>query len=460
MSLLDKLHARIGDFWWYSLMIFCAQRAADGMNVFVGLYLVPKYVDPTELGAVTPLSQFASCLALPIAVFASTFRNEIDNLAAEKRFGQLKTLLRGTFIATGVFFALALVVCYFVLPAYLERMRLVKGSLGILIVILAFVGAVQPIFNNALQALKKFKATSVIGIIGAPIRLLSMMLVLPLRPISGYFAGQSSTPCFSIIASVFALRKELSVKAEPYWNQAIVRRVAHFATFAAIGSIASAVWVLVNTTILRQRLPDLDSAAYYMASRFSEITGFLSMSLLFTMFPFTTDLARAGKSTNPLVIKSSVAMIVFCLPLAAIFWLWGAPILRLLPHGAEYAPYAWIIPWMIGIACLNSFASFYTSAEFAAARFGYLWWSVPLFLGFAAAMLGVTGYGYFAAYLPPAVTEFLRAHNITSISAYLTWMTVIEMVRVLCCAVQMCRQFLRQPATCPSKAVTSHRSFS
>ena len=132
MSLLDKLHARIGDFWWYSLMIFCAQRAADGMNVFVGLYLVPKYVDPTELGAVTPLSQFASCLALPIAVFASTFRNEIDNLAAEKRFGQLKTLLRGTFIATGVFFALALVVCYFVLPAYLERMRLANGSLGIL----------------------------------------------------------------------------------------------------------------------------------------------------------------------------------------------------------------------------------------------------------------------------------------------------------------------------------------
>ena len=24
-----KLHARLGDFWWYSLMLFCACRAAD-----------------------------------------------------------------------------------------------------------------------------------------------------------------------------------------------------------------------------------------------------------------------------------------------------------------------------------------------------------------------------------------------------------------------------------------------
>ena len=434
---LDRIHARLGDFWWYSLMLFCAMRTADGMNVFVGLYLVPKYVDPTELGAVMPLTQFATCLALPIAVFASTFRNEIVNLAAARQFGRLKTLLSGTFIAAGVFLVLAFLVCWLVLPAYLERMRLAKGSLGVLIVLLAFVTSVQPVFNNALQALKKFKATSLIGIVGAPIRLVSMVCVLPLRPISGYFAGQASTPCFGILASVFALRRELSVKAEPYWNRDVLRRVARFATFTAIGSVASAIWVLVNTTVLRQRLPELDSAAYYMASRFSEISNFLTMTLLFTMFPFTAGLAREGKSTNPLVIKSSLAMVAFCIPLAAVFWLWGESILGLLPHGTEYAPYYRIIPWMIGISCLNSFASFYTGAEFSAERFGYLWWSVPIFLVFAASMLFVTGYGYFTSCLPASAVAFLKTHNVTSISDYLMWMTAIETLRVICCAVQM-----------------------
>ena len=41
-DLLQRLHARLGDFWWYSLMLFLAMRAADGLNVFVGLWLVPK----------------------------------------------------------------------------------------------------------------------------------------------------------------------------------------------------------------------------------------------------------------------------------------------------------------------------------------------------------------------------------------------------------------------------------
>ena len=48
---LDRIHSRLGDFWWYSLMLFLACRAADALNVFVGLWLVPKYVGSSELGA-------------------------------------------------------------------------------------------------------------------------------------------------------------------------------------------------------------------------------------------------------------------------------------------------------------------------------------------------------------------------------------------------------------------------
>jgi hypothetical protein len=50
--LARSLHQKLGDFWWYSLMIFCACRAADLLNAFVGLWLVPKYIGPSELGAV------------------------------------------------------------------------------------------------------------------------------------------------------------------------------------------------------------------------------------------------------------------------------------------------------------------------------------------------------------------------------------------------------------------------
>jgi len=38
-TLLDKLHARLGDFWWYSLMVFCAARVADGKFTLIDILL-------------------------------------------------------------------------------------------------------------------------------------------------------------------------------------------------------------------------------------------------------------------------------------------------------------------------------------------------------------------------------------------------------------------------------------
>jgi O-antigen/teichoic acid export membrane protein len=185
MKFFERLHARLGDFWWYSLMLFVSCRAADLLNAFVGLWLVPRYVPPAELGAVLPLVHFSSFLALPLAVFASTFRNEISGLAIRKEFGKLKTLIRGVFIACAVFLFLALVVSRLLLPHFLARIRIVEGSLGVLILFTSFVGALAPIYGNALQALKKFRETSLINLLGAPLRLITMLIAMPFRPLAG-----------------------------------------------------------------------------------------------------------------------------------------------------------------------------------------------------------------------------------------------------------------------------------
>lgn len=207
-------------------MLFCACRAADLLNAVVGLWLVPKYVDPTELGAVQPLTQFANFLAIPVAAFANTFRNELTRLSINKEFGKLKTLMRGVFIATAIFLFLAIIVARFLLPAFLERIRIVEGSLGLVIIAASFVGAVAPIYSNALQALKKFKAQSLLSIVGAPVRLIAMLVAMPFRAITGYFIGQAAVPVFTIASSVVALRKELSVPAETYWTNDVFRRFA------------------------------------------------------------------------------------------------------------------------------------------------------------------------------------------------------------------------------------------
>ncbi len=429
----------MGDFWWYSLMLFLACRFADALNAFVGLWLVPKYVPPSELGAVMPLMQFASFLAIPIAAFSNTFRNELTRLSVNKEFGKLKTLMRGVFISSAVFLFLAIIIARLIMPAFLERIRIVEGSLGLIIIATSFVSAISPIYSNALQSLKKFKAQSIISILGAPIRLLTMLVTMPFRALSGYFIGQASVPVFSMAASVIALKKELSVKAEPYWNKETVKKFSKlFIIFISIGLI-DGFFLLVEATVLRQRLCDLDSAGYYMASRFSEIAGFLASTMLFTLFPFTAEKAAKGENTSPIVIKSLIVNAAFCILLALPFIFFGKTILSLLPHGDQYAAYWWAIPWMIGITFLCSIMAFYLTAEFSANRFKFLKWYLPIDLAYPILLLFVTGHGYFANIIPTTWTEFLTAHNIYSLESMLWWITTINGLKAVICIIAIAK---------------------
>ncbi len=427
----------MGDFWWYSLMLFCACRAADLLNAFVGLWLVPKYVDPSELGAVTPLGNFAGILALPVAVFANTFRNEVSRLSIGHEFGRLKTLMRTVFIATGVFLFVAIIVARFTLPMFLERIRIVEGSLGFIILATSFITAVAPIFTNTIQALGKFKANAIMNIAGAPLRLLTMLVAMPFRPLAGYFVGQGASPAFNIVASLFALRRELSVKAEIYWDSATVRKFARlFAIFLASGAAAS-VATLVESTVLRQRLPDLDSAGYYMATRFSDISSFLYNTLVFTLFPFTAALAAKGRDMRPLILKAAAATIGFSALVALPFFFFGGKILALLPHGEQYMAYGWAIPWQIGISTLGALIGLYVTAEISANRFRFMLWMVPLDIIYPVLLLLITGHCYFTGVIPASWTEFLTAHNITSLDTMLWWMTGFNAIKVLGCIVAM-----------------------
>lgn len=428
-ALFDRLHNRLGDFWFYSLMIFCACRVADVMNVFVGLWLVPKYVDPSELGAVMPLTQFANFLALPATIFATTFMKEVNTLATHGEYGKMKTLMRGVFIGVGAFLVLALVTSRLLMPYFLERIRVVEGALGILIITASFLGSTAPVYQNALQALKKFNTISLLGIIGAPVRLITMLIAMPFRPLSGYFVGQAATPAFNILASIFALRKELSVKAEPYWSKPIAKRLGYLFIGITAYQIFPMIAGLVEQTVLRQRLPELDSAAYYMVSRFSDISNFISGALLMIMFPYTAELAERGQDTSPLVVKSSIATAAAGILLALLFGLFGKHLLALLPHGREYANYNWALPWLIGLTTITGIQSFHVNTEVSAGRFGFLRWWIPLHLAYPLLLLGVTGYGYFKAVLPETAIDFLAHHNVSTLSTILWWMTGLAIAK-------------------------------
>ena len=172
-----------------------------------------------------------------------------------------------------------------------------------------------------------------------------------------------------------------------------------------------------------------------MATRFSEIAGFLSATLTFTIFPFAAEEAAKGKDTYLLVVKASLANACFCLILAVPFLFFGKTILSILPHGENYSAYWWSIPWLIGITYLTSIIGIYATVELSANRFGFLKLFAIYDFIYPVLLLLVSGHNYFQNYIPASWSEFLTIHNIYSLKTMLGWITLFNFVKASSCII-------------------------
>ena len=361
-----------------AILLFLAMRIGDFVSVAAGMWFVPRYVSPEDIGAVLPVTSFATFVSLPMFAFAMTVMKESACLSAAGERGKARSLLRGVFVAVAAILAAVLSIAVVATPHFLKAMRISDASVGILVVSAAFLGCVAPVYTDALQALKRFRALAAVEVLGSIVRFLAMLAVMPFRALAGYFAGQAALPAFRIAGSVIALRRDLSEPAEPYWNRDAVRRL--FLAFIAVVAYQGAPMAasLVEQSLLRTGLPSADSAGYYMVSRFSDFLNYLTFPLLLVMFPYTAAAGSRNGSTRPFVLKCATVTLAAALAMAAAYLLFGREILALMPHGAEYAAYAHYMPWLTIMTAMTTCQVFYTNAEVSAGRFGFLAWLVPL----------------------------------------------------------------------------------
>lgn len=375
--------AKVDSFARNALFLFLALRVGDIVNAAAGMWFVPRYISPEEIGAVLPVTSFATFLSLPIFAFAMAVMKETAWLSASGERGKVKTLLCGVFVAAGAMMAVAVGVSAVALPRFLSAMRVSDASAGLLVVLAAFLGCVAPVYTDALQSLKRFRALAAVEIAGAAVRFIVMLAAMPLRALSGYFAGQAALPVVRIIGSVASLRGELSVRAEPYWNRISARRMA--LSFVAIAAYQAAPMAasLVEQSVMRTALPSVDSAGYYMVSRFSDFLYLLTFPLLLVMFPYTATAARRNSSTYAFVLKCSAVTLAAAAAMSATYALCGEWLISLLPHGVDYVAYVRYMPLLVGSTALTACQVFATNAEVSAGRFGFLRWLVPLHLLYA-----------------------------------------------------------------------------
>lgn len=412
MKVMARIKARLGDLWWYTLVMVCAQRFGDVVNMFTGLWLVPRYVPQAELGAVLPLLQVGNVLGLPLMIVMGPFVKYLNTYATHGEYGKVKSLLRDGCVLVFLMFLGAMLYARVVLPPVFERMRVAEGSLGLLIVLSGVVAASAPIATTALQGLKKFRMITYVNLVGAPLRLAAMLVFLPIRGLSGYFVGQTLPTLLALGMSFFGLRHVFSrsVRTESYWRTDGKRMLAYlvpFGVFVVLGVMQGA----VETFVIRHRLSDLESAAYYMISRFAEAGAYMGSTLIFVSFPLIAERHEKGQSSEHLLWQSMGGTLIVGLLLALVFYYFGAWILGWSEFWRPYAAYSPTMAVLTVVFALRLATACFFNHEMACHRFSFLsYYSVVLVLELVV-LYGLTGYRFFSPFIPQAWMTLVEAFN-------------------------------------------------
>jgi len=405
---LDSFHARVGDLWWYSLMIFVACRSGDVIQAFIGLWLVPKYVGTVELGAVMPLQNLSGFFAMPLAVLAAVFAKFVNIYAAQNELRKVKSLIQWTISIGCTLFLACSFGAFLLLPFFYERLRIAPGLLSFLILFAGAVGCLSSLFTNALQGLKSFTVLSVTNVISAPLRLITLLIAMPFRPLSGYVLGQTTPSlCSSLIAFSHLRRKFASVIPDSSWRSDL-GKMLRYALPMAVWTVGCSIYATFQATIIRQRLPEVESAAFYMFSKFAELAGCLSLSLFVVLFPLASESHETGDENRRILHQSTLGTLIFSLLLTIFLGVCGK---HAFGYVAEWRQYLPLVTLLVPFALSTGFSyatATYVTYEMACNRFLPIWIVIPMNLAWLGILASLMGIDYYVQMLPANVIETVK----------------------------------------------------
>lgn len=384
-GLFARIGAKLGPLWGPAFALFCATRFGDVVNAVTGIWLVPKFVPGEELGAVLPLTQVATFVAMPLSILLTPYAKLLNVHAELGETGKVKAMIRDASVAAFATLAAALVLTPLFLPLIFRMFGIQNGNLALAIVLSATIGALSPVFTETLRALRRFSVVSWSGALAAPLRFAVMAVALPFRGLTGYFVGQASGPTFlSAVALCDFLRRNRGVRCEKWWSGDRKRFVAYLAPLAlatAAGNVRGLAEMLPFALV-----PKIESAAWYQLTRFSEMSAYVGLTVVFVLFPVVSSRHERGQDTTALLVRSMAFSLgtgtAMAVALAAV-----GP--RLFSAVGFLNPYAGFTRWMLPLGILASVrvaSSCFTAHETACGRLGFLRYTVPIWLVEAGAI--------------------------------------------------------------------------
>jgi O-antigen/teichoic acid export membrane protein len=301
-----------------------------------------------------------------------------------------------------------------------------------LIIASGVIGTVSTVFTNALQALKRFGLITAINLFSSPIRLGTLLIFMPIRALSGYFVGQIVPSICLIMVSLFGVRKQLgkNVRAESYWLTDW-RPIILYTLPVAVMALAGTLQVTVETFVIRHRLPEIESAAYYVISRFAEMGCYAGLAIIFVFFPIVAERHEQGGRTGHLLWQSLLISLGLGIALAFVFYLCGDWLLGLSPAWRDYRSYDRALAVLTLIHTFRTSAQCFIYHEMACNRFKFVGYLCSISIMESIVLYGLTGYAFFQPYVSPAFFDWIANINASRMSFVLSTMILSSLVSLV-----------------------------
>ena len=172
----------------------------------------------------------------------------------------------------------------------------------------------------------------------------------------------------------------------------------------------------VTTTIYRQRLPEIESAAYYILTRFAEIAGYLGGTVVAVLVPLASEAHENGRRNPHILVHGVLSSVCSGVLLALAFALTAKPVFALTDAWRPYLDYANLLPLQTLYTGIVVGCGIVVSYEMACRRFGIAAFSLVLNFFWTIFLVSFTGADFFIGILPESTVAAMKSLQVATLA--------------------------------------------
>jgi len=375
-QLVQKL--RTNELWRFSLLLMITARIGDVINMIISLFLVPEFMDPSEMGAILPLMRMINVIAVPITVTAAVFLRFSTKFEAAGQPEKTNKLLHDFWrisLVLGLILCVALVLLAHPLGTYYQvsdfRVIWVIGALGLL-------ACCIPPLQTAIQVLERYRMFVWGNIAGPSLRLLFAILLIGPLQILGLFIANASA---GVIRAVLIMRDAVPFILSRKDQQSYHGHLPDMMKFAipfGVYTLLLTSQLFLEASVVRTALGEADSAGFFMITTLGSAPMYLLAALTPILLPILSHRHEKkihSKQTHVLMLLCALGL---GLCITFVLFLIGPHIFTWKESWkifAEHGPFL----WLLGFAyCLSAVDTIHRTNLHAQSNFRYLLYFVPL----------------------------------------------------------------------------------